>query len=103
MYNPIKQSQDNDSQGIFIKKWVPELRNFPTEFIHEPWKATMIDLIDCDIVLGKDYPNPIVNLKETAKVAREKIWGHRKTKEVRENKRRIVTLHTRDRSLKKKT
>lgn len=103
MYNPIKQSQDNDPEGIFIKKWVPELRNFPTEFIHEPWKATMIDLIDCEVTLGIDYPNPIVNLKETAKVAREKIWGHRKTKEVRENKRRIVTLHTRDNSLKKKT
>lgn len=96
MYNPIKQSQDNDPEGIFIKKWVTELQDFPTEFIHEPWKATMIDLIDCDVELGKDYPLPIVDLKETAKVAREKIWGHRKKPEVRENKRRIVKLHTRD-------
>ena len=97
MYNPIKQSQDNDPEGIFIKKWVPELRDFPQKFIHEPWKATMIDLIDCGIELGKDYPTPIVDLKETAKVAREKIWGHRKRPEVKENKRRIVKLHTRDR------
>jgi deoxyribodipyrimidine photo-lyase len=96
MYNPIKQSQDNDPEGIFIKKWVPELRDFPDRFIHEPWKATAIDLIDCGITLGEDYPHPIVDLKETAKVARAKIWGHRKTKEVRENKRRIVTLHTRN-------
>ena len=96
MYNPIKQSQDNDPEGVFIKKWVPELKNFPDRFIHEPWKATAIDLIDCGIVLGEDYPLPIVDLKETAKVAREKIWGHRKRPEVRENKRRIVTLHTRD-------
>lgn len=97
MYNPIKQSQDNDPEGIFIKKWVPELTDFPTKFIHEPWKATMIDLIDCGVTLGEDYPLPIVDLKETAKVARDKIWGHRKTPEVRENKRRIVNLHTRKR------
>lgn len=97
MYNPIKQSQDNDPEGIFIKKWVPELKEFPTKFIHEPWKATMIDLIDCEVTLGNDYPLPIIDLKQTAKVAREKIWGHRKRPEVRENKRRIVKLHTTDR------
>ncbi len=96
MYNPIKQSQDNDPEGVFIKKWVPELKDFPTEFIHEPWKATAIDLIDCGITLGKDYPLPIVDLKETAKVAREKIWGHRKKPEVKQNRRRIIKLHTRD-------
>lgn len=96
MYNPIKQSQEQDPEGVFIKKWVPELANFPQEFIHEPWKATMIDLIDNEFVLGKNYPQQIVVLKDTAKVAREKIWGHRKTKEVQENKQRIITLHTRN-------
>ena len=96
MYNPIKQSQDNDPEGVFIKKWVPELKDFPVEFIHEPWKATAIDLIDCGVTLGEDYPLPIVDLKETAKVAREKIWGHRKKPEVKQNRRRIIKLHTRD-------
>ena len=40
MYNPIKQSQDHDPKGIYIKEWVPELREVPVEFIHEPWKMT---------------------------------------------------------------
>ena len=96
MYNPIKQSQDNDPEGIFIKKWVPELRDFPVKFIHEPWKATPIDLIESEIILGKDYPFPIVDLKETAKTAREKIWGRRKKPEVTQNRRRIIKMHTRD-------
>jgi deoxyribodipyrimidine photo-lyase len=96
MYNPIKQSQDQDPEGVFIKKWIPELKDFPKEFIHEPWKMTEMDQVFCGVILGENYPKQIVELKETARVARKKIWGHRKTKEVIENKRRIITLHTRN-------
>jgi deoxyribodipyrimidine photo-lyase len=38
IYNPVKQSYDHDPKGEFIRKWVPELNNLPTEFIHEPGK-----------------------------------------------------------------
>lgn len=37
IYNPIKQSQEQDPDGLFIKRFVPELRSVPTPFIHEPW------------------------------------------------------------------
>ena len=39
MYNPVKQSMDNDAEGVFIKRWVPELNNLPIQFIHEPWET----------------------------------------------------------------
>ena len=41
IYNPIKQSIDQDPNGEFIKKWVPELASVPNELIHEPWKLTL--------------------------------------------------------------
>ena len=41
IYNPIKQSIDQDPNGEFIKKWVPELASVPNELIHEPWKLTI--------------------------------------------------------------
>jgi deoxyribodipyrimidine photo-lyase len=36
IYNPIKNSQEHDAEGIFIKTWIPELKDVPINFIHEP-------------------------------------------------------------------
>lgn len=95
MYNPIKQSQDHDPQGIFIKKWVPELGNVPTEFIHTPWKMTAIEQLAYGFTLGKDYPRPIVDLESSAAYARDQIWGHRKHPEVVKDAHRVLHLLTR--------
>lgn len=38
IYNPIKQCQDFDKDGTFIRHWVPELEALPKAFIHEPWR-----------------------------------------------------------------
>ena len=57
MYNPVKQSMDHDPEGIFIRKWVPELEKLPNEFIHEPWLMTAMDklLIDGDGWLFQEH------------------------------------------------
>lgn len=83
IYNPIKNSEEHDSEGVFIKKWVPELVNIPPHLLHEPWKLGLIDqqLYECEI--GKDYPFPIVDLEETRKYARKAIWGIRKKEEIK--------------------
>ena len=92
MYNPVKQSMDNDTEGRFIKRWVPELQNVPIQFIHEPWKLTALDrkFLNLDDV----YSNPIVNHIEAAKEARKKIWAIRNHPYVREESRRILKKHT---------
>ncbi|OEJ99737.1 cryptochrome/deoxyribodipyrimidine photo-lyase family protein [Roseivirga misakiensis] len=96
MYNPIKQSQEHDYEGKFIKMWVPELREVPTEFIHEPWKMTEMDMTFNNITPPLDYPKPLVDLTESGKKARAKIWGHRKHQAVKAEKKRIVKTHTRN-------
>ncbi len=100
MYNPIKQSQDHDPDGIFIKKWVPELKNVPTEFIHEPWKMTAMD----KTFIGHEinYLDPCIDIVASGKSARIKVWGHRKNHKVKEENRRIIRLHTRNNSFRKK-
>lgn len=95
IYNPVKQSQEHDPKGLFIKKWVPELRDLPEAFIHEPWKMTGIDEVFCGVEIGKTYPTPLVDLKESGKLARQKIWGHRRLKKVKTEKERILEKHTR--------
>jgi deoxyribodipyrimidine photo-lyase len=96
IYNPIKQSQEHDPDGVFIKRWLPELQNVPTAFIHEPYKMTSMDQQFCQFQLGKDYPLPVINLETTGKNAREKIWGHRKNEIVKKENARIVQTHTRN-------
>jgi deoxyribodipyrimidine photo-lyase len=93
IYNPVKNSKDHDPEGVFIKKWIPELKNIPKEFIHEPWLISEMESEIYKFKVGKDYPSPIVNLKETSKHAKEKIWGHLKNKKVKDEKKRILNTH----------
>jgi deoxyribodipyrimidine photo-lyase len=95
MYNPIKQSIDNDPEGLFIKKWVPELQQVPANFIHEPWKMTSLEQALWKTEIGKDYPAPIIDFDAASKLAREKIWNHKKTTEVKANNQVILTKHVR--------
>ena len=65
IYNPIKQSQDHDPEGQFIKKWVPELKNIPNQYIHEPWNIPPIEanLLGIDL----EVLQPIINVKIAGK------------------------------------
>ncbi|WP_024741223.1 cryptochrome/deoxyribodipyrimidine photo-lyase family protein [Tenacibaculum maritimum] len=93
LYNPIKNSETHDPQGTFIKKWVPALINVPLAYIHEPWKMTLMEQAFCGVTIGVDYPSPIVNLKESSKVAREKIWKHKNHPAVQKEKQYLLKLH----------
>lgn len=95
MYNPVKQSLDHDADGSFIKKWLPQLQHLPLHFIHEPYKMTAIEQEVYNIVLGKDYPLPIIEINEAGKQARAAIWGHRKNEIVQQENKRILYTHTR--------
>lgn len=93
IYNPIKNSEDHDSEGLFIKKWVPELTEIPIPLLHEPWKLNSIEQQFYNCELGKDYPFPIVNLEETRKKASDIVWSFRKKEEVKEEGKRILMKH----------
>ncbi|ABM71608.1 putative deoxyribodipyrimidine photolyase [Prochlorococcus marinus str. MIT 9515] len=70
IYNPIKQGKDHDPKGNFIKKWVPEIQNYPENFVHEPW---LMEKFNSKEYENSEYIKPIINLSETTKNARKRI------------------------------
>jgi deoxyribodipyrimidine photo-lyase len=95
IYNPIKQSIDHDPEGIFIKKWVPELASLPVNLIHEPYLMSVMEQKFYGLELGKDYPLPIISINEAAEFARSRIWGMKKRPEVQKENLRILLKHCR--------
>jgi deoxyribodipyrimidine photo-lyase len=83
IYNPVKQGYDQDPQGIFTRRWCPELADLPDRTIHEPWKADT----------RPDYPAPIVEPAAAAKAARDAVWAVRKSSEARTESARVVKKH----------
>jgi deoxyribodipyrimidine photo-lyase len=74
IYNPKKQVRDNDPEGEFVRKYVPELREFPTEFLDEPQKAPLSVQDECGVRVGDDYPYPVVDFERRRDEARE-TWA----------------------------
>jgi deoxyribodipyrimidine photo-lyase len=88
IYNPVKQGYDQDPDGAFVRRWVPELAPVPDLFLHEPWRW---DRAAC--VLDKHYPFPVVDHLAAAREARERIWSVRRSTEFRAEATRIVDKH----------
>ena len=79
IYNPIKQGQDHDPEGHFIREWVPELRSVSNTDIHEPWNMPELMQIESGCRIGHDYPLPIVDHKEAVRHARARFAELRRT------------------------
>ncbi|MFA6119010.1 MAG: deoxyribodipyrimidine photo-lyase [Parachlamydiales bacterium] len=69
IFNPILQSKKFDPEGLFIKKYLPELKNLDKRFIHFPMNADLNILKKAKIVLGKTYPYPIIDIDTARKKA----------------------------------
>lgn len=92
IYSPVKQSQDQDPQGRFIRRWVPELAKVPLAALHEPWRHQQA-LADLGCRLGTDYPLPIVDPAAAMKAAKEACYPQRRDSAAREEAARIQAQH----------
>jgi|688.fasta_scaffold36158_4 deoxyribodipyrimidine photo-lyase len=84
IYNPIKQGQDHDSQGVFLRQWLPELDAVPLLHLHEPWTLMASTAERLGFTLGVDYPRPVVDPVVAARAARERLWARRQGQAFRE-------------------
>jgi deoxyribodipyrimidine photo-lyase len=65
VFNPTLQSEKFDKAGEYIRKYVPELKDLPAKYIHEPAKMPSFEAKLINFTIGQDYPKPIVDLKQT--------------------------------------
>lgn len=81
IFNPILQGKKFDPEGDYVRTWVPELKNLPKLYIHQPWTAPEDILQKAGIVLGQDYPKPLVEHTSARKIALESYGDVKKIKE----------------------
>jgi deoxyribodipyrimidine photo-lyase len=60
VFNPVTQGERFDADGAYVRRWVPELANVPSRWIHSPWLAPPLELRAVGVNLGRTYPAPIV-------------------------------------------
>lgn len=94
IYNPLKNSLEHDPEGQFIKKWVPELAQLEVPLLHNPSDMSYFDQQLTGFELGRDYPFPIVNEKQTRKHASDTLWNIKDNALVKKESYRILKRHT---------
>ena len=60
IFNPVSQGEKFDAGGKFVRRWIPELKDFPDDVIHQPWKNPLL-------LAESKYPPWIVLHKEQRK------------------------------------
>ncbi|MGB0152614.1 MAG: deoxyribodipyrimidine photo-lyase/cryptochrome family protein [Verrucomicrobiales bacterium] len=93
IYSPIKQAEDQDPSGDFIRRWVPELEGVPAPLLLKPETLTSMEqsLYGCRI--GKDYPAPIVDHSIAYHAARTRMYQLRGRRKSREEAAHIQAKH----------
>jgi deoxyribodipyrimidine photo-lyase len=72
LFNPMLQQRKFDPDGVYVRRWVPELTDVPDAHLVEPWTMSEGDQAMASCVIGRDYPEPIVDHAEERKVAQER-------------------------------
>lgn len=99
VYNPIKQAQEQDEQALFIKQWVPELRELPVHLACNPSDIRPLEEKFLNFSLGRDYPKPLLSL-ERAQDTRKALYALSATAASRTETAKLLQKHVAPRSKK---
>lgn len=93
VYNPIKQAQDHDQKGFFVRRWLPRMRQIPDMWLFEPWKITQEEQNNIGIYVGKDIPQPIVDITIATKASKARLHARRNLSVARAGKKSVIDKH----------
>ena len=93
IYNPTKQAIEQDPRGIFIRRWVPELAGVPPAYVHMPWTMPVAVQQASGCLIGRDYPQPLVDHAVAVREAKRRLAAVRSTAESRTEARDVARRH----------
>jgi deoxyribodipyrimidine photo-lyase len=93
IYSPVKQARDQDPEGVFIRRYLPELAKVPPEHLHEPHTMSLAQQRESSCIIGEDYPSPIVEHAVAYRLARRRINEVGRRQAAREEARRVYLKH----------
>ena len=93
IYNPIKQAQDHDPHGHFVRRWLPAMRRVPDAWLFEPWRMPPDLQARYGVVVGQDIAMPLVDLEVATREAKARLYALRAQPGVRAGKAAIVLKH----------
>ncbi|MET0263248.1 MAG: deoxyribodipyrimidine photo-lyase [Rariglobus sp.] len=65
IFAPVTQGEKFDGEGVYVRRWVPEIAKLPNKYLHAPWTAPADVLVRAGVKLGENYPAPIVDHAKT--------------------------------------
>lgn len=93
VYNPIKQAQDHDPHGHFVRHWLPALRRVPDSWLFEPWLMADNVLQQAGLQRDREILMPVLDLSSATRAAKQRLHQLRAQPEVRAAKAEIVERH----------
>jgi deoxyribodipyrimidine photo-lyase len=72
LLNPSLQQRRHDPDGVYVRRWVPELRDVPDERLVEPWRMSAQEQARAGCTIGRDYPAPVVDHAQERRRALER-------------------------------
>jgi deoxyribodipyrimidine photo-lyase len=97
VYNPIKQAQDHDPHGRFVRQWLPAMRQVPDTWLFEPWLMPHTMQAHVGVFVGNDansaLQQPVVDLAQATREAKQLLHSRRQTDEVKAAKKAVVDKH----------
>ena len=91
VYNPIKQAQDHDPKGLFVRRWLPYMRQVPDTWLFEPWR--MPTQMRPDAGSCPEIPSPLVELASATRLAKKRLHDRRQSPEVKAGKIAVIDKH----------
>ena len=91
VYNPIKQAQDHDPHGKFVRHWLAPMRDVPDTWLFEPW--LMPDSLRKKTAMGNQIVDPLVDLATATRESKQRLYARRNRSDVKEGKKAVVDKH----------
>jgi deoxyribodipyrimidine photo-lyase len=69
IFNPRLQGEKFDPDGVYVRRWLPELARVPRRYVHAPWTMPAAVQDDCGCMIERDYPAPVVDFATSRREA----------------------------------